>query len=411
LPTWLIWLLAGAAAWVVISIVGGLLVGRVLAVSGRDELSHFDQTVESLPHPAPSVQPTRRRILIVDDDAALRLLIRTTFPADEFEVREAGTADEAAGIARFVQPEVAVLDVGLPGRSGLELARQLQSDRFGSPRVILLTGADTSAEEAREAGAHALLRKPFSPVDLVDLVDHLPDTGEELVEAAHQGGEQLLVYARDVSRLLEIERRQRRLLQQRYRQATTALADALEARDPSTKHHALRVQLYALELADAVDPSLLEDPGLEYGFLLHDIGKIGVPDTILNKRGPLDEDEYAIVRQHPVTGAAILADVDVLRGNGIDVVRCHHERWDGNGYPEGLAGTDVPLAARIFSVADALDAMTSDRAYRRAWSWDKAIGEILSQTGAQFDPSVVASFARRESALRGIYRELMPAAA
>ena len=411
MPTWLVWLMVGAAAWVTISIVGGLLVGRFLALSGREELSPFDLTLESLPPPAPSGQPNRRRILIVDDDAALRLLLRTTFPADEFDVREAATADEAAGLARFVQPEVVVLDVGLPGRSGLELAKQLQSARFGAPTVILLTGADTSAEEARAAGAHALLRKPFSPVDLVDLVDHLPDAGEELVEAAHQGGEQLLVYARDVSRLLEVERHQRRLLQQRYRQATTALADALEARDPSTKHHALRVQLYALELADAVDPTLLEDPGLEYGFLLHDIGKIGVPDSILNKTGPLTDAESEIMKQHPITGAAILADVDVLRGNGLDVVRCHHERWDGLGYPAGLSGTDVPLAARIFAVADALDAMTSDRAYRRALPWDKALGEILSQTGAQFDPSVVASFARRERALRGIYRELVPAAA
>jgi ribonuclease P protein subunit RPR2 len=277
--------------------------------------------------------------------------------------------------------------------------------------VILLTGEDTSAIEAREAGAHALLRKPFSPLELIDLVDRLPATDERLVEAAQEGTEQLLVYARDVSRLLEVERRQRRLLQQRYRQATTALADALEARDPSTRHHALRVQRYALELTEAVDPTLLEDPGLEYGFLLHDIGKIAVPDRILNKAGRLTDAELRLVREHPLTGAAILADVAVMQGHGIAVVRSHHERWDGLGYPYGLAGRDVPLAARVFAVADALDAMTSDRPYRKAIPWEDAVDEILVRTGTQFDPTVVASFAGRESQLRAIYRELMPAAA
>jgi ribonuclease P protein subunit RPR2 len=277
--------------------------------------------------------------------------------------------------------------------------------------VILLTGAETTADEARAAGAHALLRKPFSPLELIDLVDRLPAPDERLVEAAREGAEQLLVYARDVSRLLELERHQRRLLQQHYRQATTVLADALEARDPSTQHHALRVQRYALELAEAVDPTLLADPGLEYGFLLHDIGKIAVPDGILNKKSRLNEAERRVLQQHPLTGAAILADVAVMHGNGIAVVRSHHERWDGAGYPDRLAGEQVPLAARIFSVADALDAMTSDRPYRRAMPWDDAVYEILAQTGSQFDPGVVASFARREPQLREIHRELMPAAA
>jgi response regulator RpfG family c-di-GMP phosphodiesterase len=410
LPTWLVWLLVGTAAWITVSVATALALGRLFERSGRSDVARYDEAVKSIPLP-PSPRTSRRRILIVDDDAALRLLLRTTFPADEFDVREAASAEEAASLARFSQPEVVVLDVGLPGRSGLSLSSDLRSERFGSPTVILLTGADTSAAEARRAGAHALLRKPFSPVELVELVDRLPAADEGLVEAAQEGTEQLLVYARDVSRLLESERRQRRLLQQGYRQATTALADALEARDPSTKHHALRVQLYALELADAVNPSLLEDPGLEYGFLLHDIGKVAVPDRILNKRGPLTSDELALVRQHPVTGAAILADVAVLRGHGLEVVRSHHERWDGGGYPDGLAATDVPLAARVFSVADALDAMTSDRPYRRALPWERAVDEILAKTGSQFDPSVVALFAGRESRLRRIYRELVPAAA
>ena len=411
MPTWLAWLLVGAAAWALVSLGLALAFGRFVRLSSRGDLSSFDEAVRAAPSPPTPPRTERRRILIVDDDAGLRLLLRTTLPAGEFDVSEAASAEEAATLARFIQPEVVVLDVGLPGRSGLSLSAELTSERFGSPSVILLTGADTSADEARGAGAHALLRKPFSPLELIELVDRVSATDELLVEAAHAGAEQLLVYARDVSLLLETERRQRRLLQQGYRQATTALADALEARDPSTRHHALRVQLYALELAAAVDPGLLEDPGLEYGFLLHDIGKVAVPDRILNKGGRLTEDEFALVRQHPVTGAAILADVAVLKGHGLHVVRSHHERWDGRGYPDGLAATEVPLAARVFSVADALDAMTSDRPYRRALSWEQAVDEILAKTGTQFDPSVVASFARREPQLRGIYRELVPAAA
>jgi ribonuclease P protein subunit RPR2 len=411
LPNWLVWLLVGMTGWASISLVAALLVGRVFAISGRDDVSSFEEIASSLPAQPPPPATTRRRVLIVDDDAPLRLLLRTTFPADEFDVREAATAEEASSLALFLKPDVVVLDVGLPGRSGLSLAAELQTRSEAPPTVILLTGADTSAIEAREAGAHALLRKPFSPIELIDLVDRLPATDERLVEAAQEGTEQLLIYARDVSKLLEVERRQRRLLQQRYRQATTALADALEARDPSTRHHALRVQRYALELTEAVDPALLEDPGLEYGFLLHDIGKIAVPDRILNKPGRLTDAELRLVREHPLTGAAILADVAVMQGHGIAVVRSHHERWDGGGYPYGLVGKDVPVAARVFAVADALDAMTSDRPYRKAVPWEAAVDEILARTGTQFDPSVVASFAGRESQLRAIYRELMPAAA
>ncbi len=411
MPSWLVWLLVGIVGWASISLVAALLVGRVFAISGRDDVSSFEEIASSLPAQPPPPATTRRRVLIVDDDAPLRLLLRTTFPADEFDVREAASAEEASSLALFLKPDVVVLDVGLPGRSGLSLAAELQSRSEAPPTVILLTGADTSAIEARAAGAHALLRKPFSPIELIDLVDRLPATDDRLVEAAQEGTEQLLIYARDVSKLLEVERRQRRLLQQRYRQATTALADALEARDPSTRHHALRVQRYALELTEAVDPTLLEDPGLEYGFLLHDIGKIAVPDGILNKPGRLTDAELRLLREHPLTGAAILADVAVMQGHGIAVVRSHHERWDGGGYPYGLVGKDVPVAARVFAVADALDAMTSDRPYRKAVPWEAAVDEILVRTGTQFDPSVVASFAGRESQLRAIYRELMPAAA
>jgi ribonuclease P protein subunit RPR2 len=185
-----------------------------------------------------------------------------------------------------------------------------------------------------------------------------------------------------------------------------ALADAVDVRDRATGLHALRVRRYALGLAEAVDPSLLGDTSLEYGFLLHDVGKIGISDQILLKAGPLTPEERELVHAHPAIGAQILRNVSMLQGGGLDVVRHHHERWDGAGYPDGLAGEQIPLSARIFAVADTLDAMTSDRPYRAALDWADAIEEIQAQSGRQFDPGVVQAFVAEEQNLRNVYEGL-----
>jgi cyclic di-GMP phosphodiesterase len=355
----------------------------------------------------------RRRILVVDDDPSLRLLLRTTLAADEFELEEVASAEEAGEAARFWRPSVVLLDVTLPGMDGVAFARQLTTQPvYGDPTVILLTGADLTTAEARAAGARAILRKPFSPLELIRLIDDVEGRRDDLlVGEIEADAEQLLVYARDLNRMIEVERRQRRLLQNAYRQTVAALADALEAKDRQTGLHAQRVQHYALTLTEGVDPQLLDDPSLEYGFVLHDIGKIGVPNEVLAKQEPLTSHEWQLIQAHPTIGADILGDVTLLQGQGIDVVRSHHERWDGTGYPDGLAGEDIPLGARVFALADTLDAMTSDRPYRRALSWDRATEEILGQTGRQFDPQVVRAFSLRERRLRRIYAELSVAAA
>jgi cyclic di-GMP phosphodiesterase len=350
----------------------------------------------------------RRRILVVDDDPSLRLLLRTTLAADEFELEEVASAEEAGEAARFWRPSVVLLDVTLPGMDGVAFAKQLTTQPvFGNPTVILLTGADLTTAEARAAGARAMLRKPFSPLELIRLIDEVEERRDDLLVGEMEAdAEQLLVYARDLNRMIEVERRQRRLLQNAYRQTVAALADALEAKDRQTGLHAQRVQHYALTLTESVDPRLLDDPSLEYGFVLHDIGKIGVPNEVLAKREPLTSAEWQLIQAHPTIGADILGDVTLLQGQGIDVVRSHHERWDGTGYPDGVAGEAIPLGARIFALADTLDAMTSDRPYRRALSWDEATEEILGQTGRQFDPQVVRAFSVRERRLRRIYAEL-----
>jgi putative two-component system response regulator len=354
----------------------------------------------------------RGRILVVDDDPSLRLLLRTTLAADEFEVEEAASAEEAARLAHFLPPSVVILDIGLPGMSGLTFCRELkQRAAFGSPTVILLSGLDADAADLERAGADAILRKPFSPLQLVSLLDQLAQPEAELearTEAAD--ADQLLLYARDLNRLLGIERAQRRLLQKAYRQTLTTLANALEAKDPHTGMHAFRVRRYAVELTDAFDRELLNDPSLEYGFLLHDIGKIATPNEILSKQGPLTDTELQIVRQHPTIGAELLAGIALLAGEGLNVVRHHHERWDGCGYPDQLAEEHIPVGARIFALADTLDAMTTDRPYRDACSWEQAVDEILAQDSRQFDPRVVSAFTVREQRLHRILTELGPPA-
>ena len=171
------------------------------------------------------------------------------------------------------------------------------------------------------------------------------------------------------------------------------------------------MQQYAIELTTAVDEYLLEDGTLEYGYLLHDVGKIGVPDAILQKVGPLDDTERRIIEQHTVIGAKILSPIPFLRGAAVGLVRSHHECWDGSGYPDGLEGMKIPLSARIFAIVDALDAMTTDRPYRRALTWDVAVREILAQSGRQFDPMVVTVFEAMEQRLRRISQELAERAA
>jgi ribonuclease P protein subunit RPR2 len=269
---------------------------------------------------------------------------------------------------------------------------------------------------AGAAGADALLLKPFRPLELLGVVERLAGTGvgAPVRRTGTIGGrsddEQLVLYARDLRHLVELERAQRALLESAYKETVSALASALGTKDTGTRLHSQRVQRYALELAHAIDPDYAGDPSLEYGFLLHDIGKIGVPDQILLKPTELTEAEWRVMRAHTVLGAQMIAGVAFLQDAGVQVVRSHHERWDGAGYPDGLAGEEIPLGARIFAVADAVDAITNHRPYRAARGWGDCRREIAAQSGKQFDPMVVDAFREREFALHEIRREFLAAA-
>ena len=271
------------------------------------------------PTPFPGPAPRGPRLLFVDDDPGLLTLLRTTFELIDVEVDEARTAAAARVAIAARPPDVVVLDIGLPDVDGLTLCRRLKDDPATSwIGVVLLTGmADEAAGAARRAGADALLRKPFSPLELLTVVERLAgglSDGPFEPTPAASSDEQLLRYARDLRRLLEIERGRQALLRRTYEQTVAALAGALESKDSGTATHSQRVRRYAVDLARAIEPGLLRDPSVEYGFLLHDVGKIGIPDHVLQKPGPLDDSELRLMRTHTLLGEQLLRDVDLLHG-------------------------------------------------------------------------------------------------
>jgi ribonuclease P protein subunit RPR2 len=229
-----------------------------------------------------------------------------------------------------------------------------------------------------------------SPITGEDTVASLRARLEQTERQANARQRQLERYAADLREVFKQERARAQELRRSYMATVRALSNAVEARDAYTGKHAERVAAYGMELARACGVNMEDSPQLEFGFLLHDVGKVAVPDAILFKSGSLTEEEYSLVRRHPVIGTEILRDVDFL-GEGKLVVRHHHERWDGRGYPDRLAGEEIPLAARVFAVADALDALTSDRPYRRGTRFARAREEIRAHAGSQFDPEVVAA--------------------
>ena len=208
---------------------------------------------------------------------------------------------------------------------------------------------------------------------------------------------QLLVFANDIGALYRREQARAqelegalRTLKTQYLETVRTLAFVVEAKDAYTGQHLERCRVYGVALLDALGVAA-DYPDAEFGFLLHDAGKVGIPERILNKPGPLTAAEWRVMRTHPLIGHQMLADIPFMR-TAAEVVRSHHEMFDGSGYPEGLKGKNISLAARVFAVVDAFDAMTTDRPYRAALSLDHAVAEIERMAGTQFDPEVVKVF-------------------
>jgi putative nucleotidyltransferase with HDIG domain len=217
---------------------------------------------------------------------------------------------------------------------------------------------------------------------------------------------QLERYAADLRETFKEERARSQELHSSYMATVRALSNAVEKRDKDTAKHAERVTAYGLEICHAVGSQLADGPALEFGFLLHDIGKVAIADAILYKPATLTHEERAVMQQHPIIGEEIIRGIDFLE-EASKVVRFHHERWDGSGYPDGLAGEAIPLGARVFAVADVLDALTSDRPYRPASPFAVARKMIVEASGSQFDPHVVEAFIEiPDEAFERIAREI-----
>ena len=210
---------------------------------------------------------------------------------------------------------------------------------------------------------------------------------------AADSARQLELYAADLRETFKSERERAQELSRSYMATVRALSNAVEARDAYTGKHAERVARYAIEIGRQLGLARPDAPEIEFGFLLHDVGKLAVPDSILFKPGPLTAEERALMSRHTIVGAEIMRDIEFL-AEASKVVRSHHERWDGSGYPDGLAGESIPLTARVFAVADVFDALTTNRPYRTAFSFEEAHEMILAESGKHFDPDVVAAFER-----------------
>src|SRR4051794_20918252 len=222
-------------------------------------------------------------------------------------------------------------------------------------------------------------------------IDELRERLSTVERSAAEKERQLERYAADLRETFKRERDRRHELRRSYMATVRALCNAVEARDAYTGKHAERVAAYGMEIARVLGAPFAGDPEVEFGFLLHDVGKVAVPDAILWKPDPLTQEERRLMERHPVVGWEILREIDFL-GEAKLVVRHHHERWDGAGYPDKLDREDIPLAARVFAVADVLDALTTVRPYRRPSSTEDAREMIRAASGTQFDPTVVEAF-------------------
>ena len=314
-------------------------------------------------------------ILIVDDEPQVGLLIRDELSECGFVCRAVEEADLAMSLIDSQPPDVLIADIRMPQTSGLELLAYTKT-RAPRCKVILITG-DPKRDYIAQAlllGAYDYIEKPFRPGELVEVVKKAVNgraNRSSLVDRAAMAME------------LNSQARQASL------DSVTALVRAVEAKDPYMRRHSEQVAHYAVNLAVALGLPAATVESIRVASLLHDIGKIGVPDRILTKPGPLTDEEFEPIRRHPAMGAEILSSVTMFSREAM-LVRHHHERWDGKGYPDGLTGEESPLASRIMQVADCIDAMLMERTYKKGYPVEKMIGELIRCAGAQFDPKIAA---------------------
>jgi putative nucleotidyltransferase with HDIG domain len=331
----------------------------------------------------------RSRILIVDDEREITSILSDLFE-DKYHCTTAGSAEEALELLTGEPHELVISDITMPGMSGLDMIPHVKSS-WPNSVVVMISGMQTmeSAIDALRLGAFDYVMKPFD-LRQVEAVVKRALNHQELIVAKQRYEDHLeeLVEQRTAELDLALNS-----LEDAYRSTLKALTAALEARDQETHGHSERVVSYSMRLGREYGLDGDRAKALEFGSLLHDIGKIGVPDLILRKPGKLTSEEWVFMRQHPLHGQQILRGIEFLEGAS-RVVAQHHEKWDGSGYPLGLREEEIDVCARIFAVADAFDAITSDRVYRKGKSYQAAADELDTWAGKQFDPKVVEAFHR-----------------
>jgi response regulator RpfG family c-di-GMP phosphodiesterase len=330
--------------------------------------------------------------VVADDEPRLRQVLVRLMTSDGFTCLEAGDGEEALQQLEKVPAQLLLTDLRMPRLDGIELLKRARA-AYPDLAVILITAvADVDvALSCLASGAMDYLTKPF----------HLEEVRARVAQALEKRS--LIVENRTYQRGLEqLVAAQAQRLEQLFLGGVQALVQALEVKDQYTRGHSIRVSHYSTLLARELGLSERDVRHVELGGHVHDIGKIGVRESVLNKEGPLTDEEYQHIMTHPVVGWQILSPLLGDAPIALNVVRSHHERYDGRGVPDRLAGDKIPLEARIAGVADAFDAMTSGRAYRRGryMTADDAIAEIQRCSGTQFDPEVAAKFieiVRREN--------------
>jgi response regulator RpfG family c-di-GMP phosphodiesterase len=331
-------------------------------------------------------------ILVCDDDDLVRSSLCRILRLGGHSCTLASSAEEALALLGSAGETIDVLlsDYQMPGANGVELLAAAARRAPDVVRMLISGTADFStACRASQAGAFRILVKPFDPDELLATIGHGAEVRALRRERDHFATE----LAESNRRLQEQNKALERRVVEHTGAALDGLISALDFRDTETQLHSRRVSRYARRLAEELGLDGQELLDCEQGALLHDIGKIGVRDSVLLKPGPLDEQEWAEMRRHPALGYQILKPMPFLAGAAA-VVYSHHERWDGCGYPRQLAGAAIPVGARVFAVVDTYDAMTSDRPYRAALPYAAAAAEIARSSGSQFDPEIAAAFAR-----------------
>jgi putative two-component system response regulator len=389
---------------------------------------------------------TLNKILVVDDQPVIRQIARSTLQSQGYEILEASNGEDALDIAREELPDLVLLDVRMPGISGLDVCRTLKRDPNTSHiKIVMLTGEllEEDREEGLREGADEYFTKPFSPIQLLNKLRSLlgPLNGEEhgngeariemraagldmpspLTPVAESFGRrlrsmtdlhqmersQLAIYAEELgvlygsevekSKKLEetlerLEEAQRRL-EAAHEETILRLAIAAEYRDDDTAAHIQRMSSYSEAIARRMGLNRDEVTTVKRASPMHDIGKIGIRDAILMKPGKYSPEEFDEMKQHTIIGARILSgSSSELLQMGELIALNHHEKWDGSGYPHGLSGDAIPLVARIVSLADVFDALTTKRCYKPAFEVDTALDLIKKGRGSHFDPECVRAF-------------------